>query len=338
MIEISAAEARRLRGRAHLLGGSALAPVEVVRRFGAMQGQDLNAVLRAIALRSSGSAADVRAAFDSGELVRGWPMRGTLFAVTPGDLAGFVRLTGPRLAATVRTRRAFVGVTDADFELAKSVAIEALEERPHSRAELADRWAAAGLPQDSGHNYHFTSTLAIDGVLHLGRFDGTDQLVERALEATEDDDVFLARIARAFFSARGPATVDDFAWWTKLPKATLRKAIAAVDGIEQVSVEGRESWRVDDGASAADAPKVVLVPAFDEWILGYQERSLVASPAAQKAIATVNGIFRPAILVDGSAVGTWTVKKGRAAILELVENVAAKVRKSIDAALDAWRE
>ena len=137
MIEISADEARRLRARAHLLGGSALAPAEVVARAGAMQGQDQNAVLRAIALRASPGTTsdDVRAAFDSGAIVRGWPMRGTLFAVTPEDLAGFVRVTGPRLQTTVRARRAFLGLSDADFDLARAVAGSACRglRSPHRR-------------------------------------------------------------------------------------------------------------------------------------------------------------------------------------------------------------
>lgn len=335
MIEIALEEARRLRGRSQLLAGSALGPADVVARAGAMQGQDLAAVLRAIALRSRSTTAEVRAAFDAGEIVRGWPMRGTLFAITPEDLAGLVALTGPRLQTTLRARRAFLGLTDADFELARSVAIEALETRPHSRAELAARWAEAGVPQEAGHGYHFTSTLAIDGVLHLGRFDGGDQLVERAMGAREDATAFLVRIARAFFAARGPASIDDFAWWTKLPKALLRPAVEEVEGLETVAVAGRELRLLDDGVGE-DAPGIVLVPAFDEWLLGYQDRSLVATQAVQRTIATSNGIFRPAVLVDGRAVGIWSVAKGRAVLGEIVDAVTAKQRKAIDAAIEAW--
>jgi hypothetical protein len=340
VIEISVDEARRLRARAHLLGGSSLTPAEVVARAGAMQGQDQHAMLRAIALRSAPgtTSADVRAAFDSGAIVRGWPMRGTLFAVKPDDLAGFVRVTGPRLQTTMRARRAFLGLSEADFDLARSVAIEALDERAHVREDLAARWADAGVPMAPGHSYHFTSTLAIAGVLHLGRFEGRDQLVERARQPVEDEATFLARIARAFFAARGPATLDDFAWWTKLPKGILKAAVAEIEGLESVTVEGREYRLLDDGVVGPAAPQIVLVPAFDEWILGYQERSLVASPVAQRLVATVNGIFRPAILVDGRVVGIWIATKGSANVVEIVEPVTARQRKAIDAAIEAWRE
>lgn len=305
MIELSAVEARRLRARSQLLGGSRLSPAEVVARAGAMQGQDQNAVLRAIAMRANPGTTveDVRAAIDSGAIVRGWPMRGTLFAVTPDDLAGFTRVTGPRLQTSLRARRAYIGITETDFERARSVALEALAQRAHSRDELAERWAEAGIPQGPGINYHLVSTLAISGVLHLGRFEGKEQLVERARVSTEEESAFLARIALAFYAARGPATTDDLAWWTKLPKSLLRPAIEAVEGLERVSVEGRQMRYLDDGAVGLEVPRELVVPAFDEWILGYQDRSLVASADVMKEIATSNGIFRAARVVDGVVTG-----------------------------------
>jgi hypothetical protein len=94
---------------------------------------------------------------------------------------------------------------------------------------------------------------------------------------------------------------------------------------------------LDDGA-ATTAPAVTLVPGFDEWVLGYQDRTLVASPAAQRAVATVNGIFRPAVVVDGVVVGTWAVgaKPGKARQLTLVEPVTPAQQRAIEAALEAW--
>ncbi|KAD4059678.1 hypothetical protein GD627_00795 [Arthrobacter yangruifuii] len=99
-LELTDTQARRLRLRSHLLQGSDLAPADVVRRAVALQGQDLPAVLRAVAVRSrpGTTVQDVRDAFDSGELVRGWPMRGTLFATTPAHLAALLRFTAERPA------------------------------------------------------------------------------------------------------------------------------------------------------------------------------------------------------------------------------------------------
>src|SRR5690606_39133832 len=52
MQNLTLVEARRARWASQLLGGSALTPAQVVDRAVALQGQDLPAVMRAIAIRS----------------------------------------------------------------------------------------------------------------------------------------------------------------------------------------------------------------------------------------------------------------------------------------------
>src|SRR5690606_26995190 len=117
-----------MRWHAQRLGGSALAPAEVVRRAVAIQGQDLPAVLRAIAMRASAGTAldDVRAAFDSGELVRSWPMRGTLFATTPEHLATLLHFTGERLHRAAARRRDELGLDDRVVDAARDTLLAAL--------------------------------------------------------------------------------------------------------------------------------------------------------------------------------------------------------------------
>src|SRR5699024_7951992 len=56
-------------------------PAQAARAFGAHQGQDLPGVIASLALRTGGDLAGVLAAFDRGEVVRGYPMRGTVLAV-----------------------------------------------------------------------------------------------------------------------------------------------------------------------------------------------------------------------------------------------------------------
>jgi len=346
VLDLTASEARRRRARAQLLGGSGLAPAAVVGRAIALQGQDLPAVLRAIALRSAPgtTVADVRAAFDAGQLVRGWPMRGTLFATTPADLALLLSLTAERVRAATAPRRAQLGLEPTVIDRARELALAALGERGLSRAGMLAVWAQAGLPVDAGRGYHLISHLSIEGLVHWGPFDGAEQLLVRT-PATEpvDPEEALVRVARGFLAARGPATVDDLAWWTKLPKTLVARAVAGLDGVERVALEGRELLLLDDDAPAAEPPEVALVPGFDEWILGYQDRSLVASPAMLAALVPGgNGVFRPAVLVDGVVVGIWRLASARRTaaaregVLELVEQVPARRRAAIERAIAAW--
>lgn len=338
-------------------------PTDVVRHMVAMQGQDLGQVLRAIAIRAAPGTtlADVRAAFDRGELVRSWPMRGTLFVTGPDDLPVLLARTAERIRRAMAPQRLERDLDDATIERAAATADAALAESPQSRSAMLAAWEAAGIETGRGRGYLLILLLAIGGRVHWGPFDGTDQLlVSRArrtaqpLErsAAHDDGraAGLAPIARRYVASRGPVTVDDFAWWTGLPKADARAAFARAAGLGEVTVGGEPMWAVTDapdGASvgerrAAGRSGVVLVPGFDEWILGYRHRSHTASPAMLRAMVPGgNGVFKPVVLVDGRAVGTWRWPPQRGAsparpILDIVEPVTTPTLARIERALEAW--
>ncbi|WP_345751148.1 DNA glycosylase AlkZ-like family protein [Microbacterium rhizophilus] len=340
-MELTPVDARRMRFGAQLLGGSDLSPTDIVARAVALQGQDLPGVLRAIAIRSRpGTAvADVRAAFDAGELVRSWPMRGTLFATTPAQLAAILQHTGDRTRnATVR-RREQLGLDDATIDRARGILLPALQDAPRTRAEALALWQEAGIATDGGRGYHLIFHLAVEGRVHWGPFAGAEQqLVLTAPRETDPDD--LVGIVRGFVLARGPVSPDDAAWWLKLPKTAVRMAAARIDDLSVVTVDGTSAWVI--GEPEVPGPSgVTLAPAFDEWILGYADRSLVATPGGLAVqVPGGNGVFRPVILVDGVVVGTWRLpprsSRDRTPVVELVERTTAATRRAIDRALAAW--
>lgn len=334
-----------MRRRSQLLGGSELEPAGVVRRAVALQGQDLPAVLQAIALRSrpGTSVPEVREAFDRGGLVRGWPMRGTLFATTPEHLAALLFFTGDRIRRMAARRRAELGLDAAVLGRGREALRTALQERPLLRSEALELWEAAGISTAGGRGYHLLMHLSVEGLMHWGAFDpaGSQQyLTLSAARTPVDPEAALAEVVRGFVLARGPVTEADLAWWTKLPRATVRRAAALAGDLVDVQVEGRPAWIVGD-PQVPGKSGVTLVPAFDEWILGYADRSLMAGPDMLAALVPGNnGIFRPAVLVDGVAVGTWRWPRGsRAAaepVLDVVERVSAATRRQIEQALAAW--
>ncbi len=347
--------ARRLRLRTQGLalpdgGPAAASPVDVVRRMVALQGQDLPAVLRAIALRSRPGTTidDVRAAFDDGELVRGWTQRGTLFVTTPEDLAGLVSLTGERVTHQGRRVREAEGLDDALVDRAESITRELLAASEGlTRAEMIDLWQQAGVPIEGQRGYHLIVNLALRGVLHWGPFAGAQQRMVATPVAVpaEQPDAALHRIARSYFTSRGPATVNDLAWWLGLPKTPVRAAVAALreaepDALAEVTVDGRAmlvGGEVRD--LGLDQPGgVVLAPGFDEIVLGYQDRDRVSDAEAMRTVVPFsNGIFRPAVLLDGRLFGTWRrAPRSGEAPYELVPGVTAPTRAAVDEAVSAW--
>ena len=68
---------------------------------------------------------------------------------------------------------------------------------------------------------------------------------------------------------------------------------------------------------AAPAARVHLLPGFDEYLLGYGDRTAALAPEHSEAIVPGgNGMFKPTIVVDGEVVGTWrrTVRPARPSI------------------------
>lgn len=350
-VKLTATDAIRARLAAQLLADDAAAsdPTTVIEHLVAMQGQDLPAVRRAIAMRSGGAHAideaaltAVDGAFDGGQLVRGWPMRGTLFATTPANLGAFLSLTADRIRPAMAKRRGNLGLTDEIVERAAAILVELVDAAPRTRAEVLAAWEADGITVAGGPGYHLIVWCSIGGLVHWGPMADGEQLLVRSDHGDPPDPhEALVAIVEGYLASHAPASVDDIAWWTKLPKGQIRKALATLDdAVVEVDVDGRTMLLPAAALDARDGwpeldGSVVLVPAFDEWYLGYQDRTLVSSAETDAAIVPgKNGVFRPLILIDGTVVGTWRVQRGRAEVRDVVDGLSKPRRAAIDDEID----
>jgi hypothetical protein len=121
-----------------------------------------------------------------------------------------------------------------------------------------------------------------------------------------DRDEALAELALRYFTSHGPATVQDFAWWSGLRAADARAGLEAVASrLARETVDGTTFWMAP-GLAAEPAPAAHLLPGFDEYLLGYTDRSAVLDARhAPKIIPGNNGVFMPTVVLDGQVVGTW---------------------------------
>jgi hypothetical protein len=290
-----------------------------VRTMTALQGQDLPGVLCSAALRTDGgSLTGVRAAMDAGEVVRSWPMRGTLHLVAAEDLGWMIAIGAPRVATSAARRQRELGLDDATLSKAEKVAVGALEGgRALRRKDLFAVWQAAGISTEGQRGAHLVGHLAVSRVVCLGPTAGSEQAlvlldewVPRPRRLTGDEAV--AAWALRYFRGHGPATVADFAWWTGLKISDSRAAHATVaDQLERLDVGDVTYW-LDPATPArldtcrAEARAVHLLPGFDELLLGYRDRSAVLDPLhAARVIPGGNGMFLASVVAGGRVVGTW---------------------------------
>jgi len=294
-------------------------PAAVVGLLAAVQAQDDVGAITSIALRTARrDRSEVVAGYDAGEIVRSWPMRGTLHTVPARDLAWMLPLMTPRPRAAAAKRRPQLGLGEDDVLRANELAVAALAGTGgRTRAELLAVWDKAGLAPTGGRGYHLIVELAQRGVLCLGPFRGTEQLFvllaewvrePRRLTRVES----LAELALRYFRGHGPATVTDLMRWSGLVAAEARAGVESVRGQLASLVVGKTEYLLDPATPAlldahrTAARDVLLLPGFDEIILGYGDRSMTLAPEhADRIVPGGNGVFRPTVLVDGQVVGTW---------------------------------
>ena len=296
-------------------GGELSSPGDVVRWMLALQGQDFPGAKWSVGLRQPGATeTDVEAALDSGELVRSWPLRGTLHLVAGEDLGWLLALTAPRMVTSAAARRAYLGIEDVEVERARDIAGNALAgRRVLSRSAMLATFDEAGVSTAGQRGYHVLWYLALTGTLVLGPTDGRQQtfallddwvLSPRHLQRDEA----LGELARRYFRSHGPATPADLARWSGLTMTDVRRGLAiSGDRLATIEVDGVAYHLAPETLDmTVSQARVHLLPGFDEYLLGYGDRSAALAREHNEAIVPGgNGMFKPTILVDGEVVGTW---------------------------------
>jgi hypothetical protein len=283
-----------------------------------VQAHEFTGGLWAVGMRLAGSAASeagVETAVAAREIVRSWPMRGTLHFVPAEDLRWMLRLLTPRIAAGLGWRDRQLGLDEVEFTKAAKILTRALEgggslSRPAAYGELE----RGGVSPGGQRGIHILGALALNGLLCFGAREGNqptfvllDEWIPAAGSAAIGDDEALARLAERYFRGHGPATLADFVWWSGLRVGEARRAIEiAGDALESATHDGTTRYSV--GAAVARkrrAPSAELLPPWDEFLVGYRDRTAALGHIADHDERKLELLGRPIVLVDGRARGAW---------------------------------
>ncbi len=337
-------------------------PADVVAWFGAMQAQDLNSGHWSFGVRCDGlSDDDIHAATENREILRTWPMRGTVHFVPPADAHWMLEVTGARALRGAARRRESLGLDEKTVDRAAAVLASALAGgRRLTRAGCIAALVDGGVPEAADHGYHFLWYISQIGVTCIGPQVGKEQtfvlLDEWVPEPRRlDRDEALTELAVRFVRSHGPVTRHDLARWTGLTMTDAKAGLAAAsdvltevdcatsDGTTPmwITSDALDAVLGDGGRPGLDGPEpVVLLPGFDEYMLGYGDRSAMLDPAFNQRICPGNnGMFQPTIVADGTVLGTWkrTLKKSTVDIvLDPFAPLPAAVRGGIDAAAERY--
>lgn len=309
----------------------------VMDRLTALQGQDWHASLWALGVRSQEMPrAQVYEALNAGTIVRSWPMRGTLHLVNAQDLGWIQHLTERTVLAGAPKRRAYLGIDNAMLARVIDATTAALAGGVGlSRDGLAEAWRVAGIEVTGQQRYHLLWYMSQTRIIVQGPVSTPDELGRtpeplfvlvaewiRAPRALAGDEA-LAELAVRFARGRGVVQAQDLAWWAGIPKRDATRGLkiaSADDRLVPLMAEGLNYWADPDALTPDTSPTgsaSLLLPAFDEHLLGYKDRRVQLDPALfERVVPGRNGMFRATVVRDGRVVGVWRAQqlKTRASI------------------------
>jgi hypothetical protein len=292
------------------------AAAEVVARLGAVQAQDYAASKWGISQRTGGlTDAQIEKEIDDGTIVRTHVLRPTWHFVAAADIGWMLALTAPRVHSANAHWYRWLEVDDVVARRGRGVIEKALRDgKQLTRAELGAALSKAKIQISTPVRLACIVMRAeLDGVICSGARRGKQftyaLLEERVTRPTAlERDAALCELARRYFTARGPATIADFAWWSGLTKADAKRGVeAATTHLEHQSIEGRSYWfPAAERAVRVASPLAHLLPNFDEYFIGLKDRSDFGARLESSGIKPRTTVLAGHFLaVNGQMVGGW---------------------------------
>jgi len=293
-------------------------PKELVGWMGAMQAQDYAMSKWAIGTRLPGTTEDkVETSLDKGDILRTHILRPTWHLVSAKNIYWMLELTAPQVKALAKARHKELELNEIVFSKSHTIIEKALRDKNHlTREELAAVLERAKINASNERGTHLMLQAELDGLVCSGSTKNNKQtyalLSERATKPKSiTREEAAAKLARIYFTSHCPATIQDFIWWSGLP---VREAKTALEAIRREFIEEKidgESYWLSNSFTLPKQNLFYLLPAFDEFIISYKNRTAVLSTEYQKKAFTLNGIFKPTIVLNGQGIGTWkrTIKK-----------------------------
>ncbi len=294
----------------HLVKPWLTQPAEIVSWLVAVQAQDYPSAKWALGLRLSNATDDqVDRAFDDGAFLRTHVLRPTWHFVSPEDIRFLLTLTAPRVHALSAPYYRKCEFDEKVFRLSEKVLRKSLGGgKQLTRDDLRVAFTQAGIVTSGELRMGYLMIHAeLEGIVCSGPRRGkqfTYCLLEERVPTCDplERDEALARIVERYFLSRGPATLQDFVWWSGLTMSDAKRGMEAVKSrFERQESDGQTYWFAGELKVGRERPrKVYLLPNYDEYGIAYRDRTAIFDSARIPDL-----IFSHLIVIDGRVAGTW---------------------------------
>lgn len=296
-------------------------PKDLVSWMGAIQGQNYTMAKWAIGIRlKSPAIQSVEKALQQGEILRTHIMRPTWHLIAAEDIRWMLKLSAQRIKSANESLGDGAEITEKLYTRCNHLIEKALEgNKSLTKQEIALELNKAGIPTDTPRITRFMMRAEAEGIVCSGIDKGNKQtyalLEERVPPAKEiHKEEALARLAIRYFQSHSPASMQDFIWWSGLSVTEARQAVGAIghelitDKFASHNLLIHKSYNKD----IKTANILHFLPAYDEYLISYKQRTSVIAPEYHSKAFNTWGIFYPVIMHNGKIIGNWkkSVKKG----------------------------
>jgi hypothetical protein len=309
---LTAAELNRaMLARQLLLERSRMSVVDAVGRVGALQAQQPASPYVALWNRVAEFSADaLDAAFADRAVVKASLMRITLHAVTAADYPAFHSTMQFALRASRLNDRRFreAGLSIDETDALVPGVLEFLSD-PRVKGEC-EAFLASQVPDRPDRVWWALRTFA---ALHHAPTGGPWSFGQRPSYVAAapydpiDDEAALAHLARRYVEAFGPASGEDLAAFTLIPRPRARAALRDLELEELEGPDGAVLFDVPGGPRpSADTPAPPrLMAMWDSVLLAHADRGRLIPPEYRPLVIRRNGDVLPTLMVDGYVAGVW---------------------------------
>lgn len=303
--------AQRLRHQ-QLIKTAFKTPREIVSFFGAMQSQEYASSKWGIGARLPGcQETQVEQAIQDKSIVRTTVFRGTLHLVAAEDIHWMLQLIAPNVKAKMSSQQRKLGLDEAGLAKTNQLITKALKNgNHHTRKELTDLLQKNGIDTSENRMNHIIYHASVERVICNGPLRGKQSTYTLLQEWVPNNtplqrEEALHKLAGRYFTSHGPATVHDFAQWAGISVADAKAGLQGVQSSLQSQEIDEITFWMAPAKKVTETDTYLLLPAFDEYFIGYKDRSTLIDSRFTSNVMTNNGIFNPIMVHNGQVIGTW---------------------------------
>ena len=291
-------------------------PEDVVSHLGAVQAQEYRLMRWAVAMRTrKPSAQAFKEAYDSGRIVRIHLLRGTWQLVSGEDYRWMLGMCASKARSVIRgwMHANHISIADDEYLRIRDILAGcAAGKGSVTKEDFVQALAERDISMDDHRLSYHIRMAELSGTLCSGDLHpmkATYSLADTKVPAAGplERDEALALLARKYYRSHGPATLEDYVWWSGMNIGDCRRGIEALgQELEPIRWKGMDLLLHQDSRTRGFRKGTsLLLPPYDEYLIGYKSRKIVLPEVHAHRAHNTTGNFYPVVLSDGVVSGSW---------------------------------